>query len=136
VSRTAGRRSCLAGSHSKCAKDTEGSECEGGSAAHLVPCLSFEFSKVPRIWRVPTRSIPPLTGYEIAGGEDNGRQHAPGLEGKWDQVRGRVKESWGVLTDDELDRTEGKWDRLVGLIKEKTGESTSDVERRIREMMG
>ncbi len=42
------------------------------------------------------------------------------LEGKWDQVRGRVKESWGVLTDDELDRTEGKWDRLVGLIKEKT----------------
>jgi uncharacterized protein YjbJ (UPF0337 family) len=46
-----------------------------------------------------------------------------------------VKESWGVLTDDELDRTEGKWDRLVGLIKEKTGESTSDVERRIREMM-
>jgi uncharacterized protein YjbJ (UPF0337 family) len=57
------------------------------------------------------------------------------LEGKWDQVRGRVKESWGVLTDDELDRTEGKWDRLVGLIKEKTGQSTSDVERRIREMM-
>jgi len=45
------------------------------------------------------------------------------------------KESWGVLTDDELDRTEGKWDRLVGLIKEKTGESASDVERRIREMM-
>jgi uncharacterized protein YjbJ (UPF0337 family) len=46
-----------------------------------------------------------------------------------------VKESWGVLTDDELDRTEGKWDRLVGLIKEKTGESASEVERRIREMM-
>jgi uncharacterized protein YjbJ (UPF0337 family) len=42
-------------------------------------------------------------------------------EGKWDQVRGRVKESWGALTDDDLDRTEGKWDRLVGLIKEKTG---------------
>lgn len=32
------------------------------------------------------------------------------MEGKWDQARGRVKEAWGVLTDDELDRTEGKWD--------------------------
>jgi len=27
------------------------------------------------------------------------------MEGKWDQARGRVKEAWGVLTDDELDRT-------------------------------
>jgi len=26
------------------------------------------------------------------------------MEGKWDQARGRVKEAWGVLTDDELDR--------------------------------
>jgi uncharacterized protein YjbJ (UPF0337 family) len=56
------------------------------------------------------------------------------MEGKWDQVRGRVKESWGVLTDDDLDRTEGKWDRLVGLIKEKTGESTSAVESKLREL--
>lgn len=29
------------------------------------------------------------------------------MEGKWDQARGRVKEAWGVLTDDELDRTGG-----------------------------
>jgi uncharacterized protein YjbJ (UPF0337 family) len=56
------------------------------------------------------------------------------MEGKWDQVRGRVKEAWGVLTDDELDRTEGKWDRLVGLIKERTGESAGDVERKLREL--
>jgi uncharacterized protein YjbJ (UPF0337 family) len=56
-------------------------------------------------------------------------------EGKWDQVRGRVKESWGALTDDDLDRTEGKWDRLVGLIKEKTGEAAGDVERKLRELM-
>jgi uncharacterized protein YjbJ (UPF0337 family) len=57
------------------------------------------------------------------------------MEGKWAQMRGRVKQSWGVLTDDELDQTEGKWDRLVGLIKEKTGEGVSDVERKLREMM-
>ena len=56
------------------------------------------------------------------------------MEGKRDQARGRVKEAWGVLTDDELDRTEGKWDRLVGLIKERTGESAGDAERKLREL--
>jgi uncharacterized protein YjbJ (UPF0337 family) len=57
------------------------------------------------------------------------------FEGKWDQMRGRVKEAWGVLTDDELDQTEGKWDRLVGLIKEKTGDTAEAVERHLAEMM-
>ena len=57
------------------------------------------------------------------------------MEGKWDQLRGRVKEAWGVLTDDELDRTEGKRDRLVGLIKERTGESADAIERKLREML-
>ena len=56
------------------------------------------------------------------------------MERKWDQGRGRVKEAWGVLTDDELDRTEGKWDRLVGLIKERTGETASEVERKLRDI--
>jgi uncharacterized protein YjbJ (UPF0337 family) len=57
------------------------------------------------------------------------------MEGKWDQMRGRVKESWGVLTDDELDRAEGKWDRVVGLIKEKSGESTDVIEKRLHELL-
>jgi uncharacterized protein YjbJ (UPF0337 family) len=56
------------------------------------------------------------------------------MEGKWDQGRGRVKEAWGVLTDDELDRTEGKRDRLVGLIKERTGETASEIERKLRDI--
>ena len=56
------------------------------------------------------------------------------MEGKWDQGRGRVKEAWGVLTDDDLDRTEGKRDRLVGLIKERTGETASEIERKLRDI--
>jgi uncharacterized protein YjbJ (UPF0337 family) len=55
-------------------------------------------------------------------------------EGKWDQGKGRIKEAWGVLTDDDLDRTEGKFDRLVGTIKEKTGEAADVVERKLHEM--
>ena len=52
------------------------------------------------------------------------------FEGKWDQMKGRVRESWGALTDDDLDRTQGKWDQVVGLIKEKTGENAEEIERR------
>ncbi|HEY3264909.1 MAG TPA: CsbD family protein [Actinomycetota bacterium] len=57
------------------------------------------------------------------------------MEGKWDRLRGRVKESWGTLTDDDLDRTEGKRDQLVGLIKERTGESAEAIERKLRELV-
>lgn len=57
------------------------------------------------------------------------------LEGKWDQMRGRVKEAWGVLTDDDLDRTEGKWDRLVGTIKEKTGETVDKIEEKLSQIL-
>lgn len=55
-------------------------------------------------------------------------------EGKWDQVRGRVKEAWGSLTDDDLDRTEGKRDRLVGTIKERTGETVDAIERKLSDI--
>jgi uncharacterized protein YjbJ (UPF0337 family) len=57
------------------------------------------------------------------------------LEGKWDQLRGRVKEAWGTLTDDDLDRTEGKWDRLLGTIKEKTGETMETIEDKIKQLI-
>ncbi len=56
------------------------------------------------------------------------------LEGKWDQMRGRVKEAWGDLTDDELTQTEGKWDRLVGTIKEKTGETIDVIEEKLAKL--
>jgi uncharacterized protein YjbJ (UPF0337 family) len=56
------------------------------------------------------------------------------LEGKWDQMRGRVKEAWGTLTDDDLARTEGKWDRLVGTIKEKTGETVDTIEDKLKKL--
>jgi uncharacterized protein YjbJ (UPF0337 family) len=57
------------------------------------------------------------------------------FEGRWDQMRGRVKEAWGSLTDDDLDRSEGKWDQLVGTIKERTGEGADAIEERLKRML-
>lgn len=69
------------------------------------------------------------------GAADGHRHTRMMFEGKWDQMRGRVKEAWGSLTDDDLDRTEGRWDQLVGTIKEKTGESMDAIEDKLRQLM-
>lgn len=57
------------------------------------------------------------------------------LEGRWEQVRGRVREAWGALTDDDLDRSKGDWSQLVGTIRERTGDTLEDVETRLNEIL-
>ena len=43
------------------------------------------------------------------------------VEGNWKQVKGKVKEQWGKLTDDDLDVIAGKQDQLQGKIQERYG---------------
>jgi uncharacterized protein YjbJ (UPF0337 family) len=54
------------------------------------------------------------------------------FEGNWKQLRGRVKEWWGRLTDDEIDQVEGRYDRLAGLLQERYGYSRQAAEDEIR----
>ena len=53
-------------------------------------------------------------------------------EGRWQQARGRIRQTWGALTDDELDGARGNWDSLVGAIKEKTGEAADAIGDKLR----
>lgn len=53
------------------------------------------------------------------------------LGGIWKQVKGRVKESWGELTDDEIEQIEGKRDKLAGKLQEKYGYSKMEAESEI-----
>jgi uncharacterized protein YjbJ (UPF0337 family) len=59
------------------------------------------------------------------------------LEGNWKQMRGRLKEWWGELTDDDLDRAEGKAEQFIGLLQEKYGYSREraeeELDRRLKE---
>ena len=61
----------------------------------------------------------------------------PYLKGQWNQLKGRVKERWGELTNDDLDRIEGRRDQLVGAIQKQYGrardEAETEVERWERE---
>lgn len=52
-------------------------------------------------------------------------------EGRWDQLKGKAKQSWGELTDDDLDVAEGNFDEFVGRIKERTGETREEIEKRL-----
>jgi uncharacterized protein YjbJ (UPF0337 family) len=56
--------------------------------------------------------------------------------GQWKQLRGRAKEWWGKLTDDELTQVEGKMDKLVGLLQARYGYSKEQAEREIDQRMG
>jgi uncharacterized protein YjbJ (UPF0337 family) len=54
--------------------------------------------------------------------------------GRWDQLKGRVKKSWGELTDDDLLRAEGSLDKLVGVIRERVGDSDEAIRARLKAM--
>jgi uncharacterized protein YjbJ (UPF0337 family) len=56
------------------------------------------------------------------------------MKGNWKQLKGKIKEKWGSLTDDELDQFEGKKDQLVGKIQEKYGLSREEAERQYAEI--
>jgi uncharacterized protein YjbJ (UPF0337 family) len=53
------------------------------------------------------------------------------IKGNWKQFRGRAKEQWGKLTDDELDQVEGQRDQLVGKIQERYGYAKDQAEREV-----
>jgi uncharacterized protein YjbJ (UPF0337 family) len=43
------------------------------------------------------------------------------LKGKWQETKGRVKEKWGKLTDNNIAEIEGKSEKLLGLLQKKYG---------------
>ena len=43
------------------------------------------------------------------------------LKGKWQEIKGRVKEKWGKLTDNDLGEIEGKGEKLLGHLQKKYG---------------
>ena len=53
------------------------------------------------------------------------------IEGNWKQFRGKVKEQWGKLTDDDFDIVAGKRDQLSGKIQERYGVAKDEADRQI-----
>ncbi len=53
------------------------------------------------------------------------------LKGKWNQIKGNVKQKYGVEMDDDETFSEGKFDEVVGKIQEKTGKAKEDIKKEI-----
>lgn len=49
------------------------------------------------------------------------------LKGDWNETKGKIKQAYGDLTDDDLKYEEGKDDELVGRLQKKTGKAKEDV---------
>jgi uncharacterized protein YjbJ (UPF0337 family) len=55
------------------------------------------------------------------------------MKGSWNIAKGKLKQRWAKLTDDDLQFEEGKENELVGRIQKRTGEARENVERAIDE---
>jgi uncharacterized protein YjbJ (UPF0337 family) len=55
------------------------------------------------------------------------------MKGDWLILKGKIKEQWGKLTDDDLDMIEGHRDQLAGYLCKRYGYVKEEAERRVRE---
>jgi uncharacterized protein YjbJ (UPF0337 family) len=55
-------------------------------------------------------------------------------KGKWDQIKGKLKQKYGQLTDDDLTFAEGKSDELYGRVAEKLGRTKEQVRDEVEKM--
>ena len=51
------------------------------------------------------------------------------VKGDWTQMKGKAREKWGKLTDDELDQMHGNYEQFVGKLQEKYGWSKEEAEK-------
>ena len=53
------------------------------------------------------------------------------LKGKWNQAKGKLKQKYADLTDDDLTYAEGKFDEMLGKLQEKTGRTKEQLKEEI-----
>ncbi len=49
------------------------------------------------------------------------------IKGNWNEIKGKLKQQYGELSDDELTYAEGQEDELLGKIQKKTGKSKEEI---------
>ncbi|MEK6476176.1 CsbD family protein [Catalinimonas sp. 4WD22] len=53
------------------------------------------------------------------------------IKGRWNEVKGKLKQDYGELTDEDLTYAEGKEDELLGRLQKKTGKSKDELRKKI-----
>jgi uncharacterized protein YjbJ (UPF0337 family) len=58
------------------------------------------------------------------------------IAGQWKQLAGKIREKWGKLTDDDLQRAEGSSEYLAGRIQERYGIARDVAKAQVKEFQG
>lgn len=56
------------------------------------------------------------------------------LKGTWNEVKGKLKQKYGDLTDNDLTYAEGKSDEMLGRLQKKTGKSKAELKKEIESL--
>lgn len=57
------------------------------------------------------------------------------IKGNWNEVKGKIKQKYGDLTDDDLTYVEGKEDEMLGRLQKKLGKSKEEISGEIKKML-
>jgi uncharacterized protein YjbJ (UPF0337 family) len=55
------------------------------------------------------------------------------IKGDWNIAKGKLKQKWAKLTDDDLQFAEGRQEELLGRLQKRTGETRETVEKAVKE---
>jgi uncharacterized protein YjbJ (UPF0337 family) len=56
------------------------------------------------------------------------------MKGSWNELKGKLKQQYGTLTDDDLVFSEGKEDELLGRLQKKLGKSKDEIRQMIEKL--
>lgn len=56
------------------------------------------------------------------------------IKGNWNEMKGKIKQKWADLTDDDLTYAEGKEDEMWGKLQQKVGKTKDEINREIADL--
>ena len=56
------------------------------------------------------------------------------IKGNWNELKGKLKQKYGQLTDDDLTFTEGKEDELLGRLQQRLGQKKEEIRDAIEKL--
>jgi uncharacterized protein YjbJ (UPF0337 family) len=57
------------------------------------------------------------------------------LKGQWTQMKGKIREQWGKLTDDDVDQIQGRAEQLIGKLQNRYGIARDEAQKQVDSWM-
>jgi uncharacterized protein YjbJ (UPF0337 family) len=106
-----------------------------GLGAFVARPSGMSFAATFATVRVPNVREPEASGNVACSQGQEEEMDWNRVEGNWKQAKGRVKEQWGKLTDDDLDTINGQRDQLEGKLQERYGYAKDQARKEIDDWM-